>query len=132
VASPDGRLNPAIDPTVLAREFRRSEETFRREYLAEFTDSIEGWISPTLLDQCVVRNRSDLPFQPGVTYSAALDPASRGHDFALAVLHKSDETIIVDKIACWTGTKSAPLAFERVLGEVKSNPCELRNKCSHW
>jgi hypothetical protein len=59
------QVNPAIDPTVLTWEFRRSEETFRREYLAEFTDSIEGWISPTLLDQCVVRNRSDLPFQPG-------------------------------------------------------------------
>jgi hypothetical protein len=51
---------------------------------------------------------------------AVIDPAYRGNDFALGIVHASpDGKIIVDRIEHWTGTKSAPLGFERVLGDVK-------------
>jgi hypothetical protein len=54
-------------------------------------------------------------------YLAALDPASRHNDFALAILHRSsDGKIIVDCVVRWKGTKTAPLVFRKVLGEIKS------------
>jgi Terminase large subunit, ATPase domain len=113
-------MNPTIDTSFLEHERRRNEEEFCREYLGEFTDSINGWITPEILDPCIIRGRQQLPSMPKVRYMAALDPASRHDDFALAILHESAEgKIAVDKITRWTGTKSAPLVFEFVLGEVR-------------
>jgi hypothetical protein len=113
-------LNPTISSSKLAREERRSEEKYRREYLAEFTDSISGWIVPEILDPCIARGRRELPPVRDAIYAAALDPASRHDDFALAILHRlPDGMIIVDRVAPWTGTRRAPLAFESVLGEIK-------------
>lgn len=114
-------MNPTVTRDFLAKELARDEEQFRREYGAEFTDSIENWIDHALLDQCVLRDRQERPFQAGLNYVAALDPASRKHEFALAILHKqSDETIAVDKVVRWRGGNNRPLGFAFVLGEVKS------------
>ena len=113
-------MNPTISPSFLEHERKRNEEEYCREYLAQFTDSINGWITPEILDPCIIRGRQQLPFVPNARYVAALDPASRHDDFALAILHESAEgKIAVDKITRWTGTKSAPLVFEFVLGEVR-------------
>ena len=58
---------------------------------------------------------------PNVRYVGALDPASRHDEFALAILHESAEgKIVVDRLERWRGTKSAPLAFDLVLGEVRN------------
>jgi hypothetical protein len=114
-------MNPKISSSKLEREERRSEEKYHREYLAVFTDSIYGWITPEILDPCIARGRRELPPVRDAIYAAALDPASRHNDFAFAILHRSpDGMIIVDRVARWTGTKGAPLAFESVLGQIKS------------
>ena len=55
-------MNPTIKTSFLDHERTRNEEQFRREYLAEFTDSISGWIGPEVLDSCVVRGRIAFPF----------------------------------------------------------------------
>ena len=113
-------MNPTLTPKMLEGELRRSEEKYTREYLAQFTDSISGWVAPEILDPCIVRSRRELPRQPDVDYVAAIDPASRHNDFALAILHQvPDGTIVVDRVAHWTGTKTAPLQFEYVLGQIK-------------
>ncbi len=113
-------MNPTISLSMLERERRRSEEKYCREFLAEFTDTLSDWLVPEILDPCVARGRRELPPLTDVIYAAALDPATRHNDFALAILHlSSDETIILDRLARWTGTKTTPLAFESVLGEVK-------------
>jgi hypothetical protein len=54
-----------------------------------------------------------------VNYIAAIDPASRGNDFTLVILHVgAGGTIVVDRTVCWTGSKKAPLPFEAVLSEL--------------
>jgi Terminase large subunit, ATPase domain len=114
-------MNPAVTKQFLDKALQRNPETFNREHLAVFTDSISGWITPEILDPCIARGRRELPPVRDAIYAAALDPASRHNDFAFAILHRSpDGMIVVDRVARWTGTKSAPLAFESVLGEIKS------------
>lgn len=54
-------LNPTISSSILDRERRRSEEKFRREYLAEFTDSVTSWVDAEILDACIVRGRRETP-----------------------------------------------------------------------
>jgi hypothetical protein len=115
-------LNPTIRSSDLEKEKRRNEEHYRREYLAQFTDSISAWIDAEILDAAIARGRRELPRVRDAIHAAALDPATRHNDFALAIAHRSpDRTITVDRLATWTGTKKAPLQIKAVLVEIKSN-----------
>jgi len=114
-------MNPTISASFLDRERCRSEERFRREFLAEFTDSISGWIVPELLDPCIVRLRTELPYASDGIFLAVADPAFVRDDFALAILSRKDDgRIVVHRVARWSGTKAAPLGHEDILGQVKS------------
>ena len=115
-------MNPTLTPEMemVKSERQRSEEKYRREYLAEFTDAVNGWIVPEILDPCIVRGRRELPYHRDMNYVAAIDPASRKNDFALVIVHRlPDGTIVVDKVERWAGTKKFPLPFESVLGQIK-------------
>jgi len=114
-------MNPTISSSILERERDRSAERFRREFLAEFTDSVSGWIVPELLDPCIVRGRTELPYTSDGIFVAVADPAFVRDDFALAILSRRDDgRIVVHRVARWSGTKAAPLGHEDVLGQVKS------------
>lgn len=112
-------MNPSISSDFLENERRRDEESFRREFLAQFTDHIEGWIGFETLEQCVIKSCTERPPVTDAIYAAAVDPAFKGDDFALAIAHRlPDGTIILDHTATWTGTRKAPLGFEWVCGEI--------------
>jgi hypothetical protein len=112
-------LNPTISKAFLDAERSRSLKEFEREYLAEFVDSVVSWIEPEVLNRCVVRGRKQLPRVSDGTYVAAIDPAFRHSDFALAIAHRtSSGFIVIDRVAFWTGSKRAPLGFEWVCNEV--------------
>jgi Phage Terminase len=114
-------MNPMISSSILEKEMRRSEEKFRREFLAEFTDSTSGWIVPEILDPCIVRGRTELPYTSDGIFLAVADPAFVRDDFALAILSRRDDgRIIVHRVVRWSGTKAAPLGHEDVLAQVKS------------
>jgi hypothetical protein len=76
-------MNLTVTPETVASERRLGEERYQREYLAQFTDSINGWIDPETLDLCIVRGRRELPRRDNVNYIAVLDAASRHDDFAM-------------------------------------------------
>ena len=112
-------MNPSVSAEMLEQERGRSVEQFNREYLAIFTDNVISWIEPEVLDACIIAGRKELPRVSNGTYVAAIDPAFKGCDFALAIAHLTSEKVIVlDFLATWTGTKKMPLPFERVCREV--------------
>jgi hypothetical protein len=112
-------MNPTISDDVLEEAQRENPEQFRREYLAEFTDSLVGWITPEILDPCVMRGRRELPRVSNGTYVAAVDPAFTNTDFGFAVLHRSDDgNITVVYAARWTGSQKAPLNLETVSAQI--------------
>jgi hypothetical protein len=112
-------MNPTISLDFLYKETQRDPGSFRREYLAQFTDQIEGWIQPEILDQCVTKSYTERPPVGSAIHAAAVDPAFKGNDFALAIAHIQDDgLIILDYIRTWTGTREAPLGYEQVCGEI--------------
>jgi hypothetical protein len=112
-------MNPTVSAELLEQERERSLESFKREFLAEFTDNVASWIEPEVLDACIVQGRKELPRVSNVTYAAAVDPAFKQSDFGLAITHRTSEGLIVlDRVARWTGSKKAPLGFERVCREI--------------
>jgi hypothetical protein len=113
-------MNPTVKQEDVEHERGLGEEKFRREYLAQFAESINCWINSEFLNTSIVRGRLMLPPRSDVTYVAALDAASRSDDFAFAIVHKGmEESVIVDYIQTWTGTKKAPLVIESVLSQIK-------------
>jgi len=112
-------MNPTISSDFLEKERRRDEESYRREFLAEFTDSVAGWIGFETLEQCVIESCTERPPVSDAIYAAAIDPAFKGNDFALAIAHRlPDGPIILDYTATWTGTREEPLGYEWVCGEI--------------
>jgi hypothetical protein len=116
---PAAEMNPTIQDRTLEKARKRDESRFRREFLAEFTDDIAGWIAPDVLDACIMRDRRELPPIANSIYVAAVDPAFKHSDFALAVLHKTaDGPVVVDRVERWGGTKNAPLGYEWVCEKI--------------
>ncbi len=116
---PSAEMNPTISPEFLEKERQRDEEGFRREYLAQFTDHIEGWIGFEALERCVIKSCTERAPVADAIYAAAVDPAFKGDDFAFAIAHRSpDGTIILDYAATWTGTREEPLGYEWVCREI--------------
>jgi phage terminase large subunit-like protein len=114
------QMNPSVREEDFESERSMGEEKFRREYLAQFTDSVNSWIDSDSLNRCIIGGRRELARQDNVSYVAVLDAASRNDDFALVIVHKDSQgLIVVDFVKTWTGTKKAPLQFETVLSEVK-------------
>jgi hypothetical protein len=113
-------MNPTISSDFLEAEKSENEEYFRREYLGEFVDSLTGWITPEMLDPCVIRGQRELPRVSNGTYVAACDPGFRSSDFGFAVLHRSDDgNITVAYAARWMGTHNEPLNFGAVSEQIK-------------
>jgi hypothetical protein len=112
-------LNPTISVEYLEAERKRSLANYKREFLAEFVDSVVSWIEPEVLARCVIKDRKELPPLPGATYAAAIDPGFKKSDFAMALAHHAGEGLIVlDCVPFWTGSKQAPLGFQWVCGQV--------------
>ena len=106
-------MNPAVSKQFLEAARQDNEQTFRREHLAEFTDNVLGWITPEILEPCVLRGLRELPRVSNGTYVAAVDPAFRSSNFGFAVLHRSDAgAITVVHTDSWSGTKTEPLNLD--------------------
>jgi hypothetical protein len=113
-------MNPSISVKFLEKARDANESTFRREHLAEFTDSAFAWIPPELLEPCILRGRRELPPIAGGTYVAAVDPAFQRSDFGFAILHRSDAgDVTVVSLESWTGSKTVPLDFEIICDQIR-------------
>lgn len=113
-----GMANPIVRREELLRDFRADEANFARESLAEFQDSISGFIPTTLVERAVDWGLAMRPPQEGLTYVAAIDPAFRRDSFAFTIVHNQEGTIFHDFSKRWTGTASEPLSPATILEEL--------------
>ncbi len=113
-----GMANPIVRREDLETDFHRDEANFSRESLAEFQDSISGFIPTTLVERAIDWGISTRPPQDGITYVAAIDPAFRRDAFALTIVHNHEGTIYHDFSKRWIGTQSAPLEPALILAEL--------------
>ncbi|RLB33917.1 MAG: hypothetical protein DRH11_07635 [Deltaproteobacteria bacterium] len=116
--APTSLMNPTISAEFLKREEARDPETFKREYLAQFSDSISDFIPSDAVDNCVVTGRYGLPYQKKWHYTAALDAAFKGDAFTFALCHSEDNKIVFDRLESWRGTKDKPVQLKGVIDEI--------------
>lgn len=95
--------NPRINEKFLRKELARDPDAFRREFLAEFVDSISGFLSMPLLQAATDAGVSERAPTAEPFYIAAMDPAFRRDRFAFTIVHHDPEKgIVQDVLRVWT------------------------------
>lgn len=97
----------------------RSEEAHRTDVLAEFADPEASLLPASEVDGSTRQAPLALPWQEGMSYEAAMDPATRGNSWTLIVGHREGGKWIIDTATQWTGSKANPLSPKEVLGHIK-------------
>jgi len=121
--APTALMNPTVKKRFLAKEEARDPENFRREFLAEFTEAVGAFLSPELIQSCVVKGRTELPAnRPEFCYLAAIDAAFKGDRFTVAIGHcdPKEKKLVIDCLRGWQGSSREPLQLTGgVLAELK-------------
>lgn len=120
--------NPFITRKRLATLQRKRPEAFRRESLAEFVDSISGFLPTVLVGDAIdskvtARDKFDQKKSPEETppyYVAAMDPAFRQDSFAFTIFHHEfKKGMVQDRFIQWTPSLGAPLNPSLILDQIK-------------
>ncbi len=121
--------NPFITRKRLTTLQRKRPDAFRRESMAEFVDSISGFLPSSLVGQAIDSSvtsrphfpRKDYPEDPHHYYIAALDPAFRQDSFAFTIIHHDPLLgMVQDRFILWEPQMGAPLNPVEVLDQVST------------
>jgi hypothetical protein len=121
--APTALMNPTVTERFLGKEKERDPENYRREYLAEFTEAISSFLSAEAIQQCVVRERKELPpNKEKHHYIVSVDAAFKGDCFTLCISHYDNdrEKIVIDYLNGWQGSKKHPLQLSEIMPQIKS------------
>lgn len=110
--------NPVVVREELARERLKDPDGFRREFLAEFSDSISGFLAPDALQAAVKRGVRSRPPQKNVRYAAAIDAAFKRDAFTFCIGHMEDGAFVQDVLTGWRGAPGVPLSPTQMLHKV--------------
>jgi hypothetical protein len=94
-------MNPSFSEATIAKALADDPAVAKAEYLAEWRDDIESFVSEALLLRAIVPGRGDLAYVPGVRYVAFVDLASGGgggDSAALAIGHRAGQKRVIDFI----------------------------------
>jgi len=96
-------MNPTIPQSLIDREMQKDPSAARAEWLAEWRDDIESFLTAEAIDACVVPGRRQLPPQDFVNYAAFVDPSGGRRDaMTLAISHTDNDRLIIDYLGAWT------------------------------
>ena len=103
-------MNPLVDRKFLDKEKARDINNYIREFEAQFAEKVEAFISYELV-QNSLKLAGDLPYKAGYQYCAGIDASGlAGRDkFSLAITHRQNNDIYVDKIISWNLKDPEPI-----------------------
>jgi len=95
-------MNPLVDKDFLEKEKKRDIDNYRREFKAEFAEKVEAFLSYDLVVNSL-KLAGDLPYKSEYQYFSGIDASGlAGRDkFSLAITHKQENNIYIDKIKSW-------------------------------
>jgi len=101
--APTLAMNPGADRSFLDREFQKDPISFASEYGGEFRTDLESYIGPEAVAAATVKGRTVLPYAPGQSHFAFIDPAggSGGDSLALAIARRQGDRCVICRIVEW-------------------------------
>lgn len=128
-------MNPLVDQKFLQKEKKRDIDNYRREFLAEFAEKVEAFLSYELIENSL-KLAGDLPFNPEYVYCAGIDASGlAGRDkFALAISHNQENNIYVDKVISWDLKDPDPIMkdIEEIAGLYNFNKVSIDKYARGW
>lgn len=97
--APTKIMNPTISEKTIDKALREDYSAAKAEWLAEFREDLETFLSSEMIEAAIVPRRWELPRIEGVSYYAFTDPSGgRADSFTLAIIHREGEKIILDRL----------------------------------
>ncbi len=107
-------FNPGLDLHIVERALRDDPARARAEYLGEFRDDIEGYVSREAVEACVEAGCFERPRRPTFRYVGFVDPSGgRADSMTLAIAHAEGDMLVLDALR----EKAPPLSPETVVAE---------------
>ena len=94
-------VNPTISSTLLKTKRRRNRVDFMSEFGAEFSDSITAWIDDEQEFRACINVAPKTRGVSDVAYFYGVDLGFRNDGTAIAIVHKEDDTIVLDYADVW-------------------------------
>jgi len=115
-------MNPSVPQSVIEEAYERDAATAAAEHGrctppgAEFRTDLVTFVDPAVVARCVVKDRYELPYVPGRTFAAAVDPSGGSSDaMTLAIAHdEGDDRGVLDLVREWP----SPFSPQQVVSEI--------------
>lgn len=105
------QFNPTIPEQLVRDALRDDPEAAKSEWLGQFRDDLQAFLSRDVVEGLVRSSPLELPFDSKHKYVAFTDPAGGGSDeFTLCICHKENDIAVVDMVRGLKGTPSAIVA----------------------
>lgn len=118
IRAPAPDMNPVYWTPERVEEAKSDPDTYRTDVLAEFASPDGSFYTAESIDRSTRKLPLILPRRPGNTYYAAMDPATRGNGWTLAIATREDDKIKVVRAEEWAGSSENPLDPGDVLAEI--------------
>src|SRR5262249_31784479 len=90
-------MNPSLPQSVVDAAMEEDLQSALSEYMGEFRDDIAAYLPREVIEQLVVKGRTELLYERGREYFAFADVSGgRGDDAALAIAHREKRTVVLD------------------------------------
>lgn len=122
VKAPTLAMNPVTVSAEDVEAYRKEKpDEAAMEYDAEFGDPDSQFIPSQHIDSAIRKGPRNLPPEAGLSYVAAMDPATRGNAWTLVVATRAVRDGRVKSVVAfarqWVGSKKEPLSPDAVLKE---------------
>jgi hypothetical protein len=89
-------MNPSVDKRIIEEAYENDPESAKAEFGGEFRTDLADFVSRETVDAVTMWDRSELPPEPGVTYSAFVDPSGGVSDSStLAIAHLGRNAVCI-------------------------------------
>ncbi|WP_363347431.1 hypothetical protein [Methylocystis echinoides] len=90
-------FNSTIPQREIDRAIKDDPAAAQSEWLGQWRQDVEAFISREVVEACVIPNRFELPKTPLAYYHAFCDPSGgSGDDMALAIAHRENNVVVLD------------------------------------
>lgn len=112
-------MNPAYwTPERVQTAKEGDPDVYRTDVLAEFSSPEEALFHNEHLAACTRKEPRDQEPIPGASYTAAMDPATRGNGWTFVVMTRDGKTRRVAYAREWLGSRAVPLNAREVMGDI--------------
>ena len=118
VKAPAPDMNPAIWTPEAVALAMSNPDVYRTDVLGEFATPEEALFSAATVEAATRESPEVAPRDPLLTYTAAIDPATRGNGWTLIVATRRGRKKIVAGAWEWRGSREKPLNPDAVLQEI--------------